>query len=201
MAEAYRVLLVEDHPMISFGLARLLDDEPDLEVVGEARTPDAARRQVRATEPDLIVLPVRLGDRVAGIELCRHLRSTTAARTLVYTAFTDPEDVQAVVLAGADGMVGKSASPADVLAAMRTILRGGRVWQPGPAPARRATERALLAHEQLTGREREVLRLMLDHRTNQQIADALTIEVTTVKTHVRGLLRKLGMGSRRDLFS
>ena len=201
MPTVHRVLLVEDHPMISYGLRHLLDAQPDLDVAGEAATADAARRLVRGVEPDLIVLPVRLdGDRLAGIELCRHLRSTTTAKALVYTSFTDAEDVQAAVLAGADGLVGKAASPDDLLAAMRAILRGGRVWQPGPDPERHSSTTALLDHEQLTDREREVLRLMLDHFTNAQIADALTIEVTTVKTHVRSLLRKLEMGSRRELF-
>ncbi|KNX38263.1 response regulator [Luteipulveratus halotolerans] len=201
MTAPHRVLLVEDHPLISYGLSRLLDGQPDLDVVGEVETADAARRFVRGVEPELIVLPVRLdGDRLAGIELCRHLRSTTTAKALVYTSFTDAQDIQAAVLAGADGLVGKAASPADLLHAMRTILRGGRVWQPGPDPERRSSATALLDHAQLTEREREVLRLMLGHFTNAQIADALTIEVTTVKTHVRSLLRKLEMGSRRELF-
>ncbi|WP_169787653.1 response regulator [Luteipulveratus mongoliensis] len=197
--DAYRIMLVEDHPMILFGLAHLLQAEPDLDVVGQATTADVARRLVQTTDPDLIVLPVRLGDRVAGIELCRHLKSSTTAKALVYTSFTDPEDVQAAVLAGADGLVGKAATPEDLLSAIRSIRRGQRIWLPGPRADQRAGA-ALLDHPRLTEREREVLRLMLDRLTNQQIAEALTVEITTVKSHVRSLLRKLGMESRRDLF-
>ncbi|MEU5942874.1 response regulator transcription factor [Micromonospora sp. NPDC047548] len=202
MASQIRILSVDDHPMILFGLAVVLSAEPDLTVVGQATDVASATAAALRTQPDLIVLPVRLGDRLAGIELCRELSATTSAKVLIYTSFTEPKDVEAAMLAGADGLVGKNASIEGLLTAIRSIHRGRRIWLPGPSPAPCAApaNSSLLTHPQLTDREREVLALMLDRLTNKQIAAQLTVEVTTVKTHVRSLLRKLDMSSRRDLF-
>lgn len=200
--DPHRVLLVEDHPLIRYGLAALLEGQPDLTVVGQADTAEEARRVIRGSTPDLIVLPLRLGgDRVAGIELCRHLRAASTARTLVYTSFTDTPDLEASILAGADGLVGKWAAPEELLHAVRAILRGRRIWLPGPLGTPVQRRRTLIDDSRLTRREREVLALILERHTNQQIADRLVVNLTTVKTHVRSILRKLGMESRRDLFT
>lgn len=197
-----RVLLVEDHPLIRYGLAALVDEQPDLSVVGQADTAEEARRLLPSTTPDLIVLPLRLGgDRVAGIELCRHLRGASTTRTLVYTSFTDVPDLEATILAGADGLVGKWAAPEELLHAVRAILRGRRIWLPGPLGTPVQRRRTLIDDSRLTEREREVLALILERHTNQQIADRLVVTLTTMKTHVRSILRKLGMESRRDLFT
>lgn len=187
--------------MTLFGLSALLAGEPDLAVVGTAERADRARSVARRQHPDLVVLPMRLqGDRAAGVELCRHLRDRSRASTLIYTAFTEPEDLAAAMIAGADGLVGKWARPPDLLAAIREVLAGHHVWLPVRRPGREEVDRSAIDDSGLTGREREILRLLLAGNTNRQIARALTIEITTVKTHVRAILRKLGIASRRELF-
>jgi DNA-binding NarL/FixJ family response regulator len=194
-----RVLLVDDHPMILAGLANLLSAESDLELVGEATSVETALAAARSVRPDLVVLPVRLGGRTAGIDLCRRVKATTSARTLVYTAFTESADVEAAVSAGADGFVGKTAAAEDIVRAIRAIQRGRRVWLPASASVGRSCPRSVMP-DVLTAREREVLALLLERMTNQEIAVELSIAVTTVKSHVRSVLVKLGAASRRDLF-
>lgn len=199
--QAHRIVLVEDHPMTRYGLTRLVEDTPDLDVVGQAERADRARRIVAECRPDLVILPMRLqGRRVAGVELCRRLREDHHLRILVYTAFTEAADLEAAILAGADGLVGKWAPPEHLVRAIRAVMRGDRVWLPTRWSAGGSEPPPTIDESVLTGREREVLALMLARRTNRQIAESLVVEITTVKTHVRAILRKLGLASRRDLF-
>jgi DNA-binding NarL/FixJ family response regulator len=185
--------------MIRRGLRDLFAEQHDVLVIGEAATADAAMAGARALRPDVAIVPIRLGGRPAGIELCRSLAQVSAARTILYTAFTGPADVQAAIVAGVDGLVSKLADGAELVRCVRAVVAGQRTWiLDGAVPAGDAE--AWPAARHLTAREGEILDLILRRYPNRRIAAALRIEVSTVKTHVRNVLRKLGVPSRQALF-
>lgn len=196
---AHTVVLVEDHPIVLRGLRALVTESAGFSVVGEATDAAQAVDLTARTQPDVVVVPVRLGGTHSGIELCRTIKSVSRARVLVFTSFTRPVDVQVAVLAGADALVSKTASTEDVVATLRTVTDGGRGLVLGPGLEAATTLPVLGGTEQLTEREDEVLQLITEGLTNPEIAERLSVEVSTVKSHVRVVLRKLGVESRRDL--
>lgn len=187
------VLLVEDHPVVLRGLRTLTAEHADLDVVGESTSATTALESARVLQPDVVVLPIRLGAPHSGIELCRSIKTVCSARVVVFTSFTRTIDVQIARLAGADALVSKSAPDHAFIAALRGMSVDSDL-------ARGVEARRFAPVEPLTDRENEILHLMVERLTNADIAARLTIEVSTVKTHVRGILRKLGVDSRRDLF-
>jgi DNA-binding NarL/FixJ family response regulator len=189
------IVIGEDHPMIRRGLISLLRTTDDLHVVAEAATPDELRDAVREHDPDLVILPIRFGDRTTGLDLCRDLKSETRSLVLIYTVFTTPEDLGASLLAGADGLVDKFTHELDLLAHLRSVVGGHRVWVVSDRTSQQTGD-TLRSAPGLTARECQVLELLLLRRTNLQIARQLHIEVNTVKTHVRSILRKTGRENR-----
>lgn len=195
-----RVLLVEDHPVVLQGLRSLLTGQPDLEVVGEARTAAEAVKLTVSLGPDVVVLPVRLEGTHSGIDLCRSVKSVSAGRVVVFTAFTRTSDVRIALLAGADAVVSKTTDGDALLSVLRRVTDGGQALVLGAGNAAVQLVQRVPPGEPLTAREDEILALMSEGLTNPDIAARLTIGVTTVRTHVRSILRKLGVRSRRDLF-
>lgn len=195
------VLLVEDHPVVLRGLRAICNEHEDLHVVGEAGTPADALGAVREMEPDAVVLPIRLGGTRSGIELCRAIKSVCAARVVVFTSFTRTVDVQIAMLAGADALVDKAAAVDDFVAALRQVMSGRDGLLLGPGARTPTAAPRFSPTEPLTRREDEILQRVLDGHTNPEISAQLEIEVSTVKTHMRSILRKLGVGTRRDLFA
>lgn len=178
-----RVVIVEDHPVLVRGLIDLIDGEHDLQVAASERTAAAAVDAVTRLQPDVVVIPWRLGGRFVATELARAVAATSAARTIVYTGFDHDSDLSPVIAAGAT-VVAKTSDDDHLLA----VIRGSSTGTSG-APV----------NPGLTAREAQILSLVVDGLSNAEIADRLTISVTTVKTHVRAVLRKLGASSRRDL--
>ncbi|GAA4288799.1 response regulator transcription factor [Georgenia daeguensis] len=196
------IVLVDDHPVVRLGLRAVLAEEPDLAVVGEAARVEDAVRAVDLRRPDLVVLDVRLEGRSSGPDLCRTLKELPARpAVLVLTARAAAEEITAMYLAGADSFVDQTMPPDQLVATVRATLEGRRVWVPRPRPAGgRGRPGADRLRERLTPREREVLSLLLQRRTNAEIADTLRLGLPTVKTHVSAVLRKLGLARRLDLF-
>ena len=196
------ILLVEDHPVVRLGLRAVLDAEPDLRVVGEAASVAEAVALNRRLRPALVVLPLRLGGEFTGVDLCREVvASSHAPKVLIYTAHTAAEEASASFLSGAHSFVHKGETPDRLVETVRATLAGQRLWLLGAEPGHsRSALEARAAAAGLTRREQEVLALMLQRRTNAQIAQELFIELPTVKTHVRGVLAKLGVARRGELF-
>ncbi|WP_238009801.1 response regulator transcription factor [Dactylosporangium sp. AC04546] len=195
MAEI-RVLVVDDHPVVRQGLRTFLDLQDDITVVGEADDSASCLAEVAATDPDVVLLDLRMpgGD---GVEALRGLRAADVARprVLVITSFTDPSAVLPAVRAGAAGYVYKDVDPPALAAAIRAVHAGHVLLHPdvarlladsGPPPD--ATH--------LTAREREVLAEVARGRSNREIARALGLAEKTVKTHVSAILTKLGVQDR-----
>ena len=197
-----RVLLVDDHPAIRLGMKSLLDLTDDIQVVGEAKDADGAMRLVSELEPDLVVLGLRLKGETGGIEVCRDMKALPdPPRVLIHTAHNAAEDLAMVTLVGADGYLHKGVEGAELPEVVRRTHAGERVWlltiDPDEAESHLLDT---LKYESLTTKEKEVLTLVLRHRSNAEIAGELYVSLPTVKTHVRNILRKYEVSSRRDLF-
>jgi two-component system response regulator DevR len=197
-----RITLVEDHPIVRLGLKTVIDAQPDMTVVGEAETVADGIRRAADDGPDLVILALRLQGELRGIELCREIKNLPRApAVLIYSSFNSSEDLSSSFLSGADGFVHKGADFERLLASVRAAHAGRRPWVPG-AEAKEQGARLGHAVEEsgLTPRELQVLGFMLQHLTNSDIAKELYVELSTVKTHVSSILRKLGLSSRRELF-
>jgi DNA-binding NarL/FixJ family response regulator len=199
-----RVVLVDDEAMVRVGLRMVLTAEADIEVVGEAADGGAAVDVVEATEPDVVLMDVRMPD-VDGIEGARRvLARCPSVKVVVLTTFDEDEYVEAALRAGVSGFLLKVAPPERLIDAVRTVAAGGGLLDPGvtrrviesfaatpPLRTRRAE-----TLDALTERERDVLRLIGRCLSNSEIAAELYLGETTVKTHVSNVLAKLGLRDR-----
>ncbi|MGC0362880.1 two-component system response regulator DevR [Rhodococcus sp. 27YEA15] len=197
------VLIVEDHPVVRLGLRTLIDAQDDLTVVAEVSTSDQAIAKAREFRPAVAVMPMRLSGDFVGVELCRDLKSSLdvgSPRVLVYTSYNSSSDTAEAYLSGADSFVYKGESAGRLLDSLRATAAGQRVWLVGTSPEASASWLSKATEGgSLTRREHEILGLMLQRSTNAEIAHELFIELSTVKSHVRNVLRKLGLATRRDL--
>jgi DNA-binding NarL/FixJ family response regulator len=201
-----RVAIVDDQQLVRAGFRMILEAEDDLEVVGEAGDGIAAVDLVRRTEPDVVLLDVRMPHR-DGIQATRDIvASGSGTRVVILTTFDVDDYVFAALRAGASGFLLKDTPPEDLVAAVRTIAAGDALLSPtvtqrvvtafveGVAVGEAFTEPDELAS--LTEREREVLMLLARGRSNAEVATALFVSETTVKTHVGRILAKLGLRDR-----
>lgn len=197
-----KVFLVDDHEVVRTGIRGLLEDEPTLEVVGEAGTVEEALRRAPALAPDVAVLDVRLPDG-DGIELCRELRSKMPElRCLMLTSFADDEALLASVMAGASGYVLKQIRANDLVSAVVRVGAGESLTD--PALMQRAVDRLREGPKQderlqrLSDQEKRVLDLVAEGLTNRQIAERLYLAEKTVKNYVSNMLAKLNMSHRSE---
>lgn len=197
-----RVLLVDDHEVVRFGLRSMLELEADMTVVGEAEDGLAAIREAEARRPDVVILDVRMGA-MDGITACREIKSRCPeTAVLILTSFGTEDAVVAALMAGASGFLLKNAGRAALLQAVRAIAQGHSLLD--PAVTRSVTRRLVeLAARQepaevapLSQREREVLTLVAEGLTNRAIADRLVISEATARNHVSHILEKLGLTRR-----
>ena len=195
-----RVFLVDDHEIVRRGIAELLERESDIEIVGESGSVRGALGRIAATEPDVVVLDVRLPDG-SGVDLCRSIRSEhPEIACIMLTAFDDDDASYAAVLAGAAGYVLKDIRGQNLVEGIRRVATGQTLI---PAIVRDRIVAVLTRPEPLiqggpalTLRETQVLHLIADGMTNRQIGERLELAEKTVKNYVSGLLAKLGMERR-----
>jgi DNA-binding NarL/FixJ family response regulator len=202
-----RVLLVDDQALVRTGFRMILDETPDLTVVGEAADGAEALALARSTRPDVVLMDVRMPG-MDGIQTTRHLRDGAGPgdppRVIILTTFDLDEYVFAGLQAGASGFLLKDTLAADLLAAVRVVAAGQAVAAPTvtrrliehfvkAGPAHRRDDARL---EVLTLREREVLTLIARGLSNREIAETLVLSEGTVKTHINRILAKLGLRDR-----
>ncbi|EGG43314.1 MULTISPECIES: response regulator [Streptomyces] len=198
-----RVFLLDDHEVVRRGVHDLLNDEDDIEVVGEAANAEQALVRVPALRPDVAVLDVRLPDG-DGVSVCRELRSRLPdLACLMLTSFDDEEALLDSIMAGASGYVLKQIKGSDLVSAVRTVARGQSLLDPSATTRLMARLRGGQAKEEepealpgLTDREREILALIGEGLTNRQIGQRLYLAEKTVKNHISRLLAKLGVERR-----
>lgn len=209
-----RILLADDHDILRQGLKLLLEAQPDLHVVGEARTGRSAVEQATALQPDIVVLDISMPD-MDGLEACQHIRRQHPdIQVLILTMHESEEYFLQALRMDASGYLVKKAAPSELCAAVRTIAQGGAFLYPGlakaliraylvpknmaqvatPAQTESAKDNALSqVFSVLTSRELEVLKLVAEGHTNQEIADQLVLSIKTVQAHRANVMEKLGL--------
>ncbi len=185
-------MIVDDHPIMRFGIAAIVDAQPDMAVVGQAGTVAEAVKMFRRYVPDLVLMDLRLPDG-SGVDAIRWICTEWPnARIVVLTTYEGDEDIHQALNAGARGYLIKGMSHNVLLQALRRVHEGHRYLP----PVITETLSSHPANSHLTQRELDVLRLMLAGRSNREIAEDLSIKEATVKTHVSVILTRLNVSDR-----
>jgi DNA-binding NarL/FixJ family response regulator len=198
--DTVRILIADDHPVFRNGMRALLESVPDMEVVSEATTSEEAIAAAAAAQPDVVLMDLQMPG-IGGIAATRRiLEMSPQIYILVVTMFEDEESVFAALRAGARGYVVKGASPHEIMRAIGAVANGEAIFS--PAIAQRvldyfsAPRPAAPILPELSEREREILRLIVGGRTNQEIATQLTLSLKTVRNHVSNIFGKLQVADR-----
>jgi two-component system NarL family response regulator len=187
-----RILVVDDHPVVRAGLVMLISHEEDMTVVGEASYGKEAIALYEKTNPDITLIDLSLPD-IHGIEVIESIhKKFPQAKILVLSVYSGSEDVYRSLQSGALGYLIKDSTPDQLFFAIREAKEGRRYLH--PSAASRLADRML--NDMLTPRELDVVRLMVQGKSNKEIATDLNLSETTVKTHVANILMKLNVSSR-----
>jgi NarL family two-component system response regulator LiaR len=199
VTESIRILIVDDHAIVREGQRALIDTEPGMEVVGEATDGLEAVEMAHSLQPDVILLDLHM-PRKDGIEAIKEIKAKNPkTRFLVLTGFTEDEKIFAAIKAGAMGYLVKDSSPQQILTAIRKVHCGETSIHTSIANKLiRELQRTsnLIPEDPLTEREGEILTLVAQGLSNQQIAEKLFISERTVRTHMTNILSKLHLVNR-----
>lgn len=204
-SETIKVLIVDDHQVVRQGLRTFLELHADISVIGEAGDGEAAVEMVRQLEPDVVLMDLVM-PRLDGIAATRKVKALgTGAKVIALTSFTEDDKVFPAIQAGASSYLLKDVSPDDLVEAIRAAHRGEARLHPNIARklmeqvAAQAGPKVEGPAEELTERERDVVRLVAKGQSNQAIAQELFISEKTVKTHISNILSKLNLQDRTQL--
>ena len=194
-----KVLLVDDHEMVRMGVSAYLSTQPDIEVVGEAENGRKGSELALQLRPDIILMDLVM-DEMDGVEATRAIiQEWPEAKIVVVTSFLDDEKLYTVIEAGATSYLLKTSRASDIADAVRATYDGETVLEPkvtGKMMSRMRQKKEQPLHDDLTEREFEILLLIAEGKSNQEIADELFIALKTVKTHVSNILNKLNVSDR-----
>ena len=196
MPELIRVLIADDHFVVRQGLATLLVARNGMQVVGEAATGAEAVELALRLRPDVILMDMIMPELEGAAAIVRIKAQNPAARILVLTSFGEREKVAAALQAGAAGYLLKDSSPDDLFAAIRSVHRGNLVIPQELAKDLMQPQPPAPITSQFTERELDVLRLLVQGKSNPEIGKALFISTTTVRSHVTNILTKLNVSNR-----
>jgi DNA-binding NarL/FixJ family response regulator len=200
-----RVLIADDHAILREGIRALLRGTEDIEVAGEACDGLQAVEQARKLDPDVVLMDIAMPG-LGGIEATLEIQKAgLRARVLVMSQYDDREYVRRLLKAGVSGYVLKKSAGAELANAIRAVHRGGMVLDPdvartamaesGPAGARAGAD----PYESLTDREKQVLKLVAEGKSNKEVAELLGISVKTAMSHREHMMEKLGLHNRTEL--
>jgi DNA-binding NarL/FixJ family response regulator len=192
-----RLLLAEDHPVVRAGLERLLAIEEDIDIVGSAANGEEAVKLAARIQPDVVLMDLSMPV-LDGIEATRRIVAAHdgAVRVVVLTSFSDRDEIMAAVDAGASGYLLKDAEPHELIAGVRAAARGEAPLAPKAARAVLETRAGERPTEDLSERERDVLRLVAQGLPNKRIARELRISEKTVKAHLTHIFQRIGVTDR-----
>jgi len=191
-AAVIRVLLVDDHPVVRFGLAAILGTQSDMTVVGEASSGAESVELALRQHPDIVLMDLRLPG-MTGVEAMKAIHADLpSTRFLVFTTYRGDEDIHQALEAGAQGYVLKGASHVELVTAIRTVMRGHRYIPPSVSTSLAGRPPS----SELTNRELQILELIVNGLSNKEIAAGLGITEGTVKWHVNVLLGHLNVSDR-----
>lgn len=199
-----RILIVDDHEVVREGLRALLNRKDGFSVVGEAGTVEQAVAEAAKTEPDVIVMDVRLPDG-SGIEACREIREVRPqTKVIMLTSYADEDAVFASILAGAAGYLLKQTRGTALADAISAVMRGESLLD--PAVTQKVLERVRMSGQRaeddplsaLTEQEHKILLLIAEGKTNKEIADEVFLSDKTVKNYVSNILSKLNLRRRSE---
>lgn len=201
-----QLLLVDDHALMRAGLRMMLETQEDLEIVGECETGRDAIQRAQELRPDVILMDIALPD-ILGIEATRAIKKLLPKTAVLALTMHESEEYFFEMLnAGASGYLPKKAAPTELLSAIRIVNAGGVYLYPSLAKTlvqdylkRADSGDEKQAYDGLTEREREVLKLIADGLSNQEVAERLVISVKTVERHRSNILAKLNLHSRTEL--
>jgi DNA-binding NarL/FixJ family response regulator len=196
MTEMMRILIADDHFVVRQGLAALLVPRNGMQVVGEATNGREAVELALTLQPDVILMDMIMPELDGAAAIVRIKAQNPAVRILVLTSFGEREKVAAALQAGAAGYLLKDSSPDDLFAAIRSVHRGNLVIPQALANELLQPQAPAQANSQFTERELDVLRLLVQGKSNPEIGQALFISPTTVRSHVTSILTKLNVANR-----
>ena len=188
------IVLVDDHPVVRDGLRGMLESVGDFVIVGEASDGPAAVELVGRTDPDVVLMDLRMPGGGGVDAITELVRRRIRGHVLVLTTYDTDRDIMAALDAGATGYLLKDARRDELFAAVRAAARGESVLS--PSVATRVVSRVRSGSAELSDREAEVLRLVARGRSNREIARTLFVSEATVKTHLTHIYGKLGVGDR-----
>lgn len=200
-----RVLVVDDHTIVRDGICALLALVRDIEVIGEASDGGEALKMVKNLEPDVVLMDIAMPS-MGGLEATRQIcKEFPRTKVIALTQHDDKEFVFPVIEAGASGFISKVAASSELASGIRSVFQGDSYLSPSVARVliedyqQKGSRVSRDPYSQLTEREREVLRLVAEGHTTQEIADALVISPKTVEGHKTSLMAKLGIHNRIEL--
>lgn len=195
--DTIKVLVVDDHEMVRLGLISYLETEADITIIGEAENGEAAIKFCETQVPDVILMDLIM-EPVNGVEAAKQILSKNPQiKIIVLTSFIDESLIIPALEAGAISYLLKTAKANEIVNAIRCAVNNQAIIEPAAAvKVLQSMRREPKPHESLTNRELEVLKLIGNGKTNQEIADTLFIGIKTVKTHVSNILSKIGCEDR-----
>ena len=201
LSKKIRVLLADDHRILRQGVRMLIDSQKDMEVVGEAKTGREAIEEARRLKPDVVVMDVSMPE-LNGIEGTRHICDEMKhTRVLALSMHKDAVYVREILRAGARGYLLKDSEDDDLVRAIRCVQRGEAFLSPAISDAVLSDYRKHVSNpvDLLTSREREILTMVADGKTNKDIANALNLSVYTVESHRGSVMEKLNLHNAGDI--
>ncbi|MCK5325580.1 MAG: response regulator transcription factor [Woeseiaceae bacterium] len=201
-----RILIVDDHPVVRYGVKHILDSEADIEVVGDLDGIDGIDAVLTRLEPEVVLLDLELGD-IQGVDALRQLRDVAPdLKVIVYTSHDEEEYIIQAAELGVDGYLLKGSPKEEIVSAVRSVSDGGSAIESAVAAKlvhhmNKRSARAKLPAISFSKREKQVLELLAAGKTNRDIGTALFISESTVKFHVHAILSKLDATNRTEAVS
>jgi len=207
MSESVRILIADDHTIVRHGLARLLEEQPDLKVVGEANNGQSAVDQAVALKPDIVIMDIAM-PRMNGIEAAKRIRKQLPkTKILILSMYSHEHYIHELLETGVSGYLLKDSSGRDIIKAIRSAMKNETFLSPTiskvlmdtyRSPNRKCTSIAE-RYNQLSNREREVFQLIGEGHSTREIADMLCVSISTIKTHRANIMEKLNIESPAKL--